>query len=691
MPIEHVSPIDVARALAPKIWLHPCDPHRPTSVEWFLNRCQLVRGSGELTSGPVSLPDGMKTIETGPGPLNPASLAAASKFEPADNDLSLFPLPARVREQATANWAVPELLRGYFTDINQRMPEDPSKLRTDPYFYNYQLRTFLGDTHGGPDWKCTAPMYVRIATQGEYYLISYLAFFAYQSGIGFYSNWDAVPLSIYSGWGAHVGDSERLTAKITINNQNLVSLIDVDYEAHGESEFVKSSAFKDKPLSQIPHLIACAAWHSHAMYPDNGILGTGIHPRHLYYGGLINDLTGEGPVWDTAANLHFISDNMPSWVRYNGRWGANISLNRDPFYENLGSGPRGPAFHGYWTNDTHPGNAPIKQWRLAPNVALEFNGLTDASGSYVLVSNAPDLRLSDKFTLEAFVYWNGKACNPHVISKPSLDNHSRPGGTGYALGLSDGKPGLGLITASADRRDPAHNRSTGSASPIPANTWTAVAVSYDGQRAITYVNGTEVGRKEWPEVLGAPQSETALLIGREFLHSHFDRAFGGRLADVRIWKAALPADTIGAWCGKQSLDGHPQTDALLARWLFDEGQGSVALDSSGHGYDGVLYGATWNTSADRKREFLKTGQFLGTGDYLTSSDGKHFAVMQGDGNLVVYRGTDPAHHEGFVWGSLHGEPKVGNYFAVMQGDGNLVVYRGTDPAHNEGFVWGSNH
>jgi hypothetical protein len=93
-----------------------------------------------------------------------------------------------------------------------------------------------------------------------------------------------------------------------------------------------------------------------------------------------------------------------------------------------------------------------------------------------------------------------------------------------------------------------------------------------------------------------------------------------------------------------------------------------------------------------KAIFMKTNQFLGLGDYLTSGNKQYFAVMQGDGNLVVYRGSDPNNNHGFVWGSVQVgryAPSAGTYFAVMQGDGNLVVYRGSDPSDNHGFVWGS--
>ena len=34
-------------------------------------------------------------------------------------------------------------------------------------------------------------------------------------------------------------------------------------------------------------------------------------------------------------------------------------------------------------------------------------------------------------------------------------------------------------------------------------------------------------------------------------------------------------------------------DGLVAEWHFDEGAGSVLVDSSGNGNDGVIYGAKW--------------------------------------------------------------------------------------------------
>ena len=62
------------------------------------------------------------------------------------------------------------------------------------------------------------------------------------------------------------------------------------------------------------------------------------------------------------------------------------------------------------------------------------------------------------------------------------------------------------------------------------------------------------------------------------------------------------------------------------------------------------------------------------GDFLVSPNGTYTAIMQADGNFVVYQGTG-----GHVIWASGVVPGVGNgpYNAVMQGDGNFVVYQGT--------------
>jgi hypothetical protein len=67
-------------------------------------------------------------------------------------------------------------------------------------------------------------------------------------------------------------------------------------------------------------------------------------------------------------------------------------------------------------------------------------------------------------------------------------------------------------------------------------------------------------------------------------------------------------------------------------------------------------------------EFLRSGQSLSVGQHLESHDGRYVAIMQGDGNFVVYRNADGV----AIWNS--GTGGTGATFAVMQGDGNFVIY-----------------
>ena len=91
-----------------------------------------------------------------------------------------------------------------------------------------------------------------------------------------------------------------------------------------------------------------------------------------------------------------------------------------------------------------------------------------------------------------------------------------------------------------------------------------------------------------------------------------------------------------------------------------------------------------------KGSVLTAGQYLSCDDYLVSDNGQYFAIMQGDGNFVLYRGSGPSHNLGYVWAISHTALPTGPYFAIMQNDGNFVVYKGTGPSHNLGYVWATN-
>lgn len=353
-----VTPDQVAAKLAPIIRLHSQDPHRPLSVETFLSRCQLVSGSGVLSSGAADLPSGMAVINA--GPMTPDSLKAGSSstaFGGGEiDDISLFPLTAAPGTTPVADWSWVSLYQGYFSDIGQMLPSTPSSVPvSDPHFYNYQLETFLGQ-HGPTNRTLTTPIYVRITTRDDYYLISYFGFFGYNGGLGPQTAYASRPLGSGSGFGAHIGDWIRMTAKVKIN-QDQVSLLYVDYEAHGDQNIDTSSNFTNLTLDHVPRLTAYAAWHSHELYTS-----AGTHMR-TETGFTANDYTDDvGPVWDTAPNLTFISDDGPAWVFYNGLWGASMKVSGF-ISDYLKNGPQGPAFHWYWTSEMKDGQSPVVQWR----------------------------------------------------------------------------------------------------------------------------------------------------------------------------------------------------------------------------------------------------------------------------------------------------------------------------------------
>jgi hypothetical protein len=72
--------------------------------------------------------------------------------------------------------------------------------------------------------------------------------------------------------------------------------------------------------------------------------------------------------------------------------------------------------------------------------------------------------------------------------------------------------------------------------------------------------------------------------------------------------------------------------------------------------------------------YLTAGQTLRGGDYLLSPNGQYSAVMQDDGNFVLYWGRWPDRVVGPMWASDTGGKS--GVTATMQTDGNLVLNGG---------------
>jgi len=222
-----------------------------------------------------------------------------------------------------------------------------------------------------------------------------------------------------------------------------------------------------------------------------------------------------------------------------------------------------------------------------PENYLSLNGIQDQNGSFVHIKDATSLKLQ-KFTVEAWVKWDGKKGYCVLLSKPRGDESGRVG-TGYAIAIWNGNPTLGVMGA---RSGP---RTLQSQKILNANTWTHIATSYDGCTSLMFIDGVQTDKKDWGSQDSVLEGETPMYIGREFLGGLHDRVFGAGLRDIRIWNTVLPADVVDKWKHSKSLDGHPNRTNLSAHWLLDEGDGLTAKDASNNGHDGVLEnGAGWN-------------------------------------------------------------------------------------------------
>jgi hypothetical protein len=156
--------------------------------------------------------------------------------------------------------------------------------------------------------------------------------------------------------------------------------------------------------------------------------------------------------------------------------------------------------------------------------ALAFDGLDD----WVTVADSASLDLTTGMTLEAWV-------NPTTISGRwrTVLLKEAPGGMAYGLyaGEDAGRPsGHVYTTSEVDTRGTAG---------LPLNTWSHLAVTYDGTTLRLYVNGTQVSSRA---VSGAMRVTGGVLrIGGNAV---WPEAFAGRIDEVRVYNRALTAADI---------------------------------------------------------------------------------------------------------------------------------------------------
>ena len=125
---------------------------------------------------------------------------------------------------------------------------------------------------------------------------------------------------------------------------------------------------------------------------------------------------------------------------------------------------------------------------------------------------------------------------------------------------------------------------------IPLNTWTHVAVVFDGSKGEVFYNGVSEGITNG--------SNPILVSGNPvYLGEHpqwSNRLLAGQLSDVRIWNVARTASEIQA--SMSSFLSGTET-GLVANWKLDEGSGSTANEQVTSTNATVGNGTTWQLNS----------------------------------------------------------------------------------------------
>ena len=125
---------------------------------------------------------------------------------------------------------------------------------------------------------------------------------------------------------------------------------------------------------------------------------------------------------------------------------------------------------------------------------------------------------------------------------------------------------------------------------LPLNTWTHVAMVFDGTAATNadrlklFINGVQKTLTFSGTIPAYTENNnTPLIVGK---------GVAGRFDDIRVWDRALDAGTILGWYKRQVNSSHPDFAGLRAAYNLNEGAGNALQDVSSSQNNGQVEGNT---------------------------------------------------------------------------------------------------
>ncbi len=202
--------------------------------------------------------------------------------------------------------------------------------------------------------------------------------------------------------------------------------------------------------------------------------------------------------------------------------------------------------------------------------ALSFQNEGDCAS----VADSPELRLTEEFTIEAWVRPDGGIYEDPVVV--------REGGGEDVFGLGIGSNEEGH--AEAFIGEGAESETAVGGKEIRDYEWVHIAATWDGATIRLYVDGELAATKATTTPPGG--GEGALRIGCDTPNG----PFGGRIDEVRVYGRTLDEDEIAA-----DMEAPLQTPkhAPVTEYSFDQKNEETAEDLSGDGHTATVEGAKW--------------------------------------------------------------------------------------------------
>lgn len=208
--------------------------------------------------------------------------------------------------------------------------------------------------------------------------------------------------------------------------------------------------------------------------------------------------------------------------------------------------------------------ARITDGTLGP--ALRFNGVNER----VTMPDAPDLDFTGpQLTLSAYIKVSSFAASRNIIDKSNTLITQ-----GFKLRASTtNKLTFFVAIEGEQKRIDSYNL-------MSADTWYHVVATVTDDNLYLYINGS----KE-PVVTAKTGNITSSTSPFQVGAQAFGAApFSGDITKARVWDRALSDAEVAALYSSETVPA----PGLVGQWLFDEGSGLDAVDSSGRGNDGRL-------------------------------------------------------------------------------------------------------